>query len=99
MDSYDADDLLRNGRFPGSAGWFEVGLQDAQPLRATRAVVPRATAAGLATCLLVRDGGHDFAFWHDALEHSLPWMASEMGLIERPVDTHGADCSPGAPSR
>ena len=95
MDTYDPTKILPTHRFPGLAGWFEVGLQDDQPLRETRAVIPLARRAGIATCVLLRDGEHDFAFWHEALVHSLPWMSARLKLIDPPVDTYGATCTGG----
>jgi S-formylglutathione hydrolase FrmB len=93
MDAHDPTKILAGAHLTGLVGWFEVGESDADPLRATQAVAAQAEQAGITTCLLVRPGAHDFTFWHDALEHSLPWMATELGLLPPPAPTAGARCS------
>ena len=62
-------------------------------MKDTQGLAAKAQAAGIATCLLVRPGGHDFDFWHTSFEHSLPWMSARLGLIPEPVDTSGATCA------
>lgn len=80
--AHEPSALLAGRRYPGLAGWFEVGDADAQPLAATRALVPAARAAGIGSCVvIVPGGGHTFAVWSDAFERSLPWMAFRFGLM------------------
>ncbi len=93
MDGYEPVKILRAKSFPGLAGWFEVGTSDDGPLKATQQIAPLAEKAGITTCVLIRPGGHDFGFWHQAFEDSLPWMSARLGLVPMPVDTHGADCT------
>ncbi|HEY6531958.1 MAG TPA: alpha/beta hydrolase-fold protein [Acidimicrobiales bacterium] len=93
MDAHDPTKILAGAHLSGLAGWFEVGESDSQPLEATRAVATQATQAGITACLLVRSGGHDFAFWHQALENSLPWISTQLGLLAPPAPTNGARCT------
>ncbi len=81
--SFDAHDpllLLRQHRYPGLAGWFAVGDQDAVPSHAQSELVPAAQAAGIDTCAAVIPGGHDFAVWRQAFADALPWLAWRLGL-------------------
>jgi S-formylglutathione hydrolase FrmB len=84
FDAHDPTLLLEHGHFAASAGWFEVGDQDTQPLEAARALQPAALKAGIATCLLVRPGGHDYDLWSQALVDSFPWLAWRLGLTDEP---------------
>lgn len=92
-DAHDPTKLLPKRSFKGTAGWFEVGLQDPDPLPATKSVAQLAAAAGMQTCVLTRTGGHDFAFWVQAFANSLPWISVQLKIADPPVDTHGAVCS------
>ncbi len=92
FDAHDPLLLLGKGRFDGMAGWFEVGDDDAQPLAAALALQPAASKAGIATCLLVRPGGHDFDLWSQALVDSFPWLAWRLGLSPEP-DSEPAKCT------
>jgi S-formylglutathione hydrolase FrmB len=82
--AHDPAQLLRNGHFDGLAGWFEVGNQDQQPLEAARFLQPAALRAGIATCIRVRPGGHDFDLWSQALVDSFPWLSWRLGLTPQP---------------
>jgi S-formylglutathione hydrolase FrmB len=95
FDAHDPTFLLRQRRYPGLAGWFEVGDQDTVPRRAAEALAPAAHAAGIDTCVLVRPGGHDFGLWRQAFADSLPWLAWRMQLTPEPAHVP-ADCEPGA---
>jgi S-formylglutathione hydrolase FrmB len=95
LDAYSPLEILKGRSFPGISGWFEVGEQDAEPLKDTQGLAAKAEGAGLTTCLLVRPGGHNFDFWHTSFEHSLPWMSAQLGLVPLPVDTFGATCTGG----
>lgn len=93
MEAHEPSRILAARHFEGLSGWFEVGTDDLEPLKATKEVAPEAANAGVSTCVLIRPGDHDFDFWHRALENSLPWMSAKLGLVPMPVDTHGADCT------
>jgi S-formylglutathione hydrolase FrmB len=82
---HDPAQLLHSRRFDGLAGWFEVGDQDTQPVQAAHLLQPAALHAGIATCIRVRPGGHDFALWSQALEDSFPWLAWRLGLVPEPT--------------
>jgi S-formylglutathione hydrolase FrmB len=87
--------LLKNGSYPGLAGWFAVGKDDARPLAAAQRLQPAAEAAGIDTCLELLPGGHDFGVWDQALTDSLPWLSWKLGLTSRPAPG-AATCKPGA---
>jgi len=91
-DAHDPTKILAGRQFPGLSGWFEVGEQDPDPLEPTRAVSKQAAAAGIATCTLIRPGGHDFGFWEDSFRHSLPFLSAKLGLTPMPSDLSGAVC-------
>ncbi len=90
--AHDPVQILRTGHFEGMAGWFEVGDQDTDPLDAAHALQPAALKAGIATCILVRPGGHSFDLWSQALEDSFPWLSWRLGLIPEP-DHEPATCT------
>lgn len=89
--AHDPVQLLRNGHFNGMAGWFEAGQGDQEPLQAAHLLQPAALHAGIATCFLVRPGGHDFDVWSQALEDSFPWLSWRLGLTPKPA-TEPAKC-------
>ena len=91
---HDPIRLLQRGRFDGVAGWFEVGNQDTQPLQAAHQLQPAARRAGIATCIVVRPGGHDFTIWSQALEDSFPWLAWRLGLTPEPTHEPATCTSP-----
>jgi S-formylglutathione hydrolase FrmB len=83
--AHDPIQILRGRQFPGVAGWFEVGNQDQEPLEAAHNLQPAALRAGIATCILVRPGGHDFDLWSQALQDSFPWLSWRLGLTPQPA--------------
>jgi S-formylglutathione hydrolase FrmB len=91
---HDPSDLLEHNRYPGLAGWFEVGDQDSEPLEAARALQPAANRAGIATCIAVRPGGHDFDLWTRALRDAFPWLSWRLGLTGEPPTEHARCESP-----
>ena len=94
--AHEPADLLASARFPRTGGWFQVGALDAEPLAAARQLAPLATAAGIATCLVVvPDTGHTFDVWAAAFQQSLPWLAQRFGLVPA---TPAAACPPPASS-
>ena len=56
------------------------GTRTPSPLQAAHQLQPAALRAGIATCIVVRPGGHDFDLWSQALEDSFPWLAWRLGL-------------------
>lgn len=92
--AHDPAQLLRTGRFDGMAGWFEVGDQDTEPLEAAHDLQPAALRAGIATCILVRPGGHDFDLWSQALVDSFPWLSWRLGLTPKPTSEPARCVSP-----
>jgi enterochelin esterase-like enzyme len=72
--------ILDGATFPTLAGWFEVGVRDAEPLAAQRLLVPAARNAGITACAVEAPGGeHTFQFWTDAFRDALPWLAARLG--------------------
>lgn len=79
FDAHEPTSLLTHGRYPGLAGWFEVGDADEDPLAAARMLEPMAARAGVATRLLVvPGGGHDFFLWRQAFADALPWLTARL---------------------
>ena len=89
--AHDPTQILKSQTFDGTAGWFEVGDQDQDPLEAAHNLQPAALKAGIATCILVRPGGHDFDLWSQALQDAFPWLSWRLGLIPEP-DHEPATC-------
>ncbi len=94
FEDHDPAQLLHDGHFEGIAGWFEVGNQDTQPLQAAHELQPEALRAGIATCILVRPGGHDFDLWSQALRDSFPWLAWRLRLAPPPPHEPATCASP-----
>ncbi len=92
--AHDPIQLVQNGHFTGVAGWFEVGDQDPQAVQAAHQLQPAALQAGIATCLLVRPGGHDFDLWSQALRDAFPWLAWRLGLSPEPSSEPATCASP-----
>ena len=92
--AHDPIQLVQNGHFTGVAGWFEVGDQDPQAVQAAHQLQPAALRAGIATCLLVRPGGHDFDLWSQALRDAFPWLAWRLGLSPQPSSEPATCASP-----
>jgi S-formylglutathione hydrolase FrmB len=84
FEAHEPIDLLSARRYPGLAGWFEVGDADQQPYAAIQQLVGAARAAGIRSCLVVLPGQeHTFAVWSDAFSRSLPWLSGRIGLFGR----------------
>ncbi|WP_040796020.1 alpha/beta hydrolase [Nocardia higoensis] len=73
-------DLLARHRYPGSAGAFVVGTDDAESHRATRQLVTAARAAGVDVHLTELPGGHTFEVWSAGLEKEIPWLGRRLGI-------------------
>ncbi len=85
FDRHDPSQLLAANRYEGTAGWFEVGRDDEAPLAATDLLQPAAVRAGIATCVSVVPGGHDFSVWSRALSDAFPWISWRLGLTAEPA--------------
>jgi S-formylglutathione hydrolase FrmB len=94
FDAHDPALLLKHGHFDGLAGWFEAGDQDAQTVQAAHLLQPEALRAGIATCISVIPGGHDFGVWSQALRDSFPWLAWRLGVAPHPADEPARCSSP-----
>ena len=96
FDPHDPLLLVQQDRFPGLAGWFAVGDQDAVPSHAQSELVPAAQAAGIDTCAELIPGGHDFAVWREAFADALPSLAWRLGLAADQPKV-AATCTKGTP--
>ena len=70
--------------YRGMGAWFESGLSDPATVAAAKALQPPAARAGIATCITIKPGGHDFVFWSQAFTDSLPWLSWQIGLTPKP---------------
>lgn len=80
FDAHDPLALMRTNRYPGMAGWFEVGGEDTVPKDQEAQLATAARAAGIETCIRVLPGGHDYGVWRRAFADALPWLAWRTGL-------------------
>jgi S-formylglutathione hydrolase FrmB len=86
--------LLAQQHFPHLAGWFEAGAQDSQSLQAARTLAGLAANAGIDTCIATPPGAHDFDFWTQSFQNSLPWLSWKLKLTPEPQSVI-AHCVPG----
>jgi S-formylglutathione hydrolase FrmB len=93
-EAHSPEHLLQTQTYPGLAGWFEVGSDDNGPLLSAHLLQPAAQKAGIATCILVRPGGHDYNLWSQAFADALPWLSWRIGLTREP-GKELATCRPG----
>ncbi len=63
-------------------------------MEAAHSLQPAALRAGIATCILVRPGDHDFALWSQALVDAFPWLAWRLGLTAQPTHEPATCTSP-----
>jgi S-formylglutathione hydrolase FrmB len=81
FDAHEPAWLLIHRRYPGLAGWFEVGDQDGDPLAAAQQLASLTRAAGGSAQLVVVPGqSHTFVLWRQAFADSLRWIAGRLGL-------------------
>ena len=93
-EAHNPVSLLKNGKFPGVAGWFTAGQQDPQPLDAARQLADLAVRARMdQVCVTTPQGDHSFVFWSAAFKISLPWLSWRLGLTSPPKATP-AKCTP-----
>jgi S-formylglutathione hydrolase FrmB len=76
----DPLDVLKSRAFPDSAAVFAAGAQDTTYGQQTRAVREAALAAGIDARYLDLPGGHDSPFWAAALEGSMDWLGTRLGI-------------------
>ena len=82
--AHDPATLLAAGStdrsYDGMRAWFEVGRGDTGPRRAAEELSEAAETAGIDTTLVVRAGGHSYAFWRTAFAGAFDWMCESIGL-------------------
>jgi S-formylglutathione hydrolase FrmB len=74
-------DLLTAGRYPRSGGVIAAGRDDAVFRPQQHRVFAACRAAGMDVHWLELPGGHSWRVWGPALEQTLPWLGSRLGLI------------------
>jgi S-formylglutathione hydrolase FrmB len=95
--AYDPAELLTHRRYPpGFGAWFEVGIQDRVAVDAERALSPLTRDAGMTTCVVERNGRHNYYFVAAAFTHALPWLAQRLGLV-RGSSVQACTAAGGAP--
>ncbi len=74
-------DLMRQHRYPDTAGMIVVGSDDAVYGPGASTIYQAAKAAGMDVGFKKLPGGHDFTLWSSALSAELNWLAQKVGLI------------------
>jgi S-formylglutathione hydrolase FrmB len=74
-------DVLARTRFPHSAGIIVAGSDDHPYKQDAGDVFQACQRSGMAVQWMELPGGHNFAVWRPALDRSLPWLASRLGLV------------------
>lgn len=74
-------DLMREHRYPDTAGMIVVGRNDEVYGPGAKKVYQAAKAAGMDIGFAQLPGGHDFTLWSSALAKELNWLAQKVGLI------------------
>ena len=78
--------------YEGLGVWYASGTDDPATAAAARQLQPEAVKIGVATCIAIQPGGHDFAFWSQAFTDSLPWLSWRIGLTPKPASVAPATC-------
>jgi S-formylglutathione hydrolase FrmB len=73
-------DIMKTKQFPGVAGAFVVGKDDAEYRPGLTQVFQAARAAGMDVHLDTVPGGHSFAVWSAGLKLEMPWLGKRLGL-------------------
>ena len=73
-------DLMKTRQYPGVAGAFVVGKQDAEYRSGLQQVYETAKAAGMDVHFSTVPGGHSFAVWSAGLRQEMPWLGTRLGL-------------------
>jgi S-formylglutathione hydrolase FrmB len=74
-------DLMKTKQYPGVAGAFVVGKDDAEYRPGLTQVYQTAQAAGMDVHLNIVPGGHSFAVWSAGLKLEMPWLGKRLGLL------------------
>ncbi|MBD7994918.1 hypothetical protein H9639_06360 [Arthrobacter sp. Sa2CUA1] len=74
-------DLLKEGRFPDSAGIVVVGRDDSLYAPQGQQVFDAAQAAGMDVQLQELDGGHSWTVWKAGLVNNLDWLGRRLGIL------------------
>jgi S-formylglutathione hydrolase FrmB len=75
--------VLAHTRFPRNAGVFVGGSNDAYTPQ-QRKMYLAARHAGMKVTFMKLPGVHDWRVWRGGLEHNVAWLASRLGITERP---------------
>ncbi|BDB42137.1 hypothetical protein Mkiyose1088_18160 [Mycobacterium kiyosense] len=75
-------ELLRDHRYPASAGAIVIGVDDRETKSEVRRVYDVATSAGMNTTYLEVPGGHDWRAFSAAFARELAWLGHPMGLTQ-----------------
>ena len=97
VSAYDAHNppyLLTHGRYTEVSGWFAAGAQDHTAVKAADTLQGLAENAGMNTCITTPPGAHNFDFWTQAFQQSLPWLSWQLKLAPEPRSIP-AQCTPG----
>jgi S-formylglutathione hydrolase FrmB len=73
-------DIMKTKQFPGVAGAFVVGKDDAEYRPGLTQVFQAAQAAGMDVHFDTVPGGHSFAVWSAGLKLEMPWLGKRLGL-------------------
>jgi S-formylglutathione hydrolase FrmB len=76
--------VMAHTRFPGNAGVFVGGKGDPVFTPEQRTMYLAARHAGMNVRFVKLPGGHDWHVWRAGLEHNVVWLASRLGITERP---------------
>lgn len=77
----NAVDVLKKGRFPGSAGIVTVGADDSYYRPQGITVYTAAKAAGVDIQLQQVPGGHTWQAWGAGLQNNLDWLMRRYGIV------------------
>jgi S-formylglutathione hydrolase FrmB len=86
--------LLAHNRYDELSGWFEAGQQDQDGVQAAHTLQGLAVTAGIDTCVTTPPGAHNFDFFTQAFQNSLPWLSWKLKLTPEPSSI-AAQCAPG----
>lgn len=73
-------DLLKNHRFPTTAGIITVGADDSFYKPQGQQVYTATKAAGINVSLQILPGAHTWHTWRPGLQNNLPWLMQRYGV-------------------
>lgn len=74
-------DLMKSKQYPGVAGWFTVGQDDAQFEPGQQTLFNAAKAAGMDVQFYeVPGAGHDWTAAQGGLQHTIDWLGTRLGI-------------------